>query len=310
MRALLKRGIAVLLAICLCMLCASCGKTSQSPQTPPTTAPTAPKKENPAPVPQELKILCIGNSFSADTIEHVANIAKAMGVKKVKLANMYIGGCSIKKHYDNAVNDKALYEYYYYDGLRWRTMVRKSIRYGINAEDWDWISIQHGTADGSRYTEEGSYDKLPDLVAHIRSLADKKTKIAFNMTWVGEPRSHEEYAKFGQNQKRYYQAVAKLTKELIVPMDGIDCVSPTGTAIQNARTSELGLLTRDNYHLSKDVGRYIAGLMFFKALTRTDISSIEWAPDGVSEYARAVAIESVNHAFERPFEITACTVKE
>ena len=40
---------------------------------------------------ETLKILTIGNSFSDDSMEYVANIALSLGIKKVVLGNLYIG---------------------------------------------------------------------------------------------------------------------------------------------------------------------------------------------------------------------------
>ncbi len=268
---------------------------------------TASAEEN---LPEEIKILCIGNSFSCDTIEHVANIALSLGVKKVTLGNLYIGGCSIKKHYANAVGDKHDYEYFYNTGSGWSSTYNHSIKDTLESESWDYVSIQHGTLDGSRYAEEASYTDLPELVEYVKSYLPEKTKIVFNMTWVGEPGSHEEMVAFGNDQLKYYNSVAALTSTLVANTKGIDIVSPTGTAIQNARTSFVGLLTRDNYHLSLKLGRYIAGLTFFKALTGADISSISWAPDGINAYMKSVALESAQNAINTPFSVTASVIEK
>ena len=42
-----------------------------------------------------LKILFIGNSFSADTAEYLYPVANNLGVENVKIGNLFIGGCSI-----------------------------------------------------------------------------------------------------------------------------------------------------------------------------------------------------------------------
>ena len=260
-------------------------------------------------LPEELKILCIGNSFSCDTVEHVANIALSLGVKKITLGNLYIGGCSIKKHYANAVGDVKGYEYYYNTGSGWTSTLNHSVKEILQSEDWDYVSIQHGTNDGSRYAEEASYSDLPALVEYIKGYVPAKTKIAFNMTWVGEPNSHEEMVAFGNDQLKYYNAVAALTSSLVVNTQGIDAVSPTGTAIQNARTASVGLLTRDNYHLSLKLGRYIAGLTFFGKLTGADISKVSWAPEGLTAYMREVALESALNALKTPFSVTPSKIE-
>ena len=38
--------------------------------------------------------MSVGNSFSVDTMEHVAGIALSLGVECIKLGNLYVGGCS------------------------------------------------------------------------------------------------------------------------------------------------------------------------------------------------------------------------
>ena len=47
-----------------------------------------------------MKILFIGNSFAEDTAEHAANVALSMGISKIKIGVLYIGGCSIEMHYE------------------------------------------------------------------------------------------------------------------------------------------------------------------------------------------------------------------
>ena len=100
-----------------------------------------------------------------------------------------------------------------------------------------------------------------------------------------------------------YNKIAELTKEHILTLRGIDVVSPTGTAIQNARTGGIGSLTRDGYHLSLGAGRYIAGMTFLKALTGADTSNIHW-PDNENDDVKKVAIEAVNNAIAEPFRIS------
>ncbi len=276
------------------------------PVLPITAVPTA----TAAQAPDSLKVLCIGNSFAVDTAEHVPNIALNAGVKSVKFATLYYGGCSINKHYTNAVNNNAPYEYYLNTGSGWTITPGHTILSALQSEEWDWISIQHGTGDGSRYAEEDSYANLENLINYVKANAVGNPKIAFNMTWVGEIGSHEELIySFNNNTTAYYEAICALTRDFISKTTGLDLISPTGTAIQNARTSEVGLLTRDNYHLSLKTGRYTAGLTFFKALTGFDISKITWAPGNMTDYMRDVAIESATNAIATPYAVTPSVIE-
>ena len=264
-----------------------------------------------AQAPETLKVLCIGNSFAVDTAEHVPNIALNAGVKNVKFATLYYGGCSINKHYNNAVNNNAPYEYYLNTGSGWTITPGHSILSALQSEEWDWISIQHGTGDGSRYAEEGSYANLANLISYVKENAVGNPKIAFNMTWVGEKGSHEELLNsFNNDTIAYYNAICALTRDFVAKTPGLDRISPAGTAIQNARTANVGLLTRDNYHLSLAMGRYTAGLTFFNALTGVDISGITWAPQGMTPYMKAVAIESATNAMATPYSVTQSVAEE
>lgn len=250
------------------------------------------------------RVLSVGNSFSVDTMEYVAEIAKACGFETVKLGNLYVGGCSIRRHFANVQEGAAIYEYFVNGGDGWSSSLEHTAEAIVKSEPWDVISIQHGSADGSRYAEAVYYEKLPALVAQLRAWAPQ-AKIAFNMTWVGEPYlTFSEIVDYGGDQQRLYEAIASLTETVVVPTEGIDLVSPTGTAVQNARAALDFELTRDGYHLSLDVGRYIAGLTFFKTLTGVSIDGISWAPSGVDEAVKAVAVAAANCAVQTPFAVT------
>ena len=84
-----------------------------------------------------------------------------------------------------------------------------------------------------------------------------------------------------------------------------ELIIPNATSIQNARTSVLGdTITRDGFHMSYDLGRYITGLMFVKKLLNLDIDNITYCPEGVTEEQKEIAIKAVNYAYNNPYQIT------
>lgn len=261
---------------------------------------------------KSINILSIGNSFGQDTMRHLDNIAKSAGIEDFKFANLYIGGCSIKRHHFNIANDIHLYEYQVNTGDGWSVTPGYSIRQAINETEWDIISIQHGTGDNSRYTSPESYEMLSPLVKEVKKIAKEKTKIAFNMAWVAEPDStHHEITSYNGNQSLMYQNLTKLTKELISTNPEIDVVSPTGTAIQNARTATDKLLTRDGFHLSYSFGRYIAGLTFMGALCGIDPCSVTWYPDKIlTEQEHKISQISAKNALLCPYSVTKIITEE
>ena len=255
---------------------------------------------------ESLKVLCIGNSFSVDTIEHVPNIALHSNVKNVKFGNLYIGGCSINKHFNNATNNLANYEYFVNEGKGWTSTLNHSIYEALQSESWDYISIQHGTADGSRYADINSYLNLENLIEYIKTNSLGNPKIVFNMTWVGERGSHEELLSvFNNDTKKYYEEICKLTRDKVSKCQGLDIVSPTGTAIQNARTSVFrDMICRDSScHLSLEFGRFIAGLTLVGCLTDADLTQVTNFLNLPLDM-HLVAIESAINALSNPFTIT------
>ena len=104
-------------------------------------------------------------------MEHTANILRSLGVTDFKLGNLYIGGCSINRHYNNAVHDLADYIYYTNSGDGWEKKEQVSIENAVKEDVWDIISIQHGTGDKSRYTSSESYENLLPLINCVKGLA-------------------------------------------------------------------------------------------------------------------------------------------
>ena len=251
-----------------------------------------------------MKILFVGNSFAVDTTEHAANVALSMGFENIKIGTLFVGGCSIVRHYNHAVGDMGVYVYYVNEGQGWSSTEGVKISDAVRSDDWDWIAIQHGTSCESRYTSIECYEKLAPLVDYLKELAPK-AKIAFNLTWMGESTfQHHEIISYGGNIALMRQKLEEVTAKVMEDNPKIDVLIPTGTAIENARTSKIGLLTRDCYHLSMDKGRYIAALTLISTLSGISPEKAAWAPEGVDEYTKKVALEAVKNAQAKPLEIT------
>ena len=102
-----------------------------------------------------------------------------------------------------------------------------------------------------------------------------------------------------------YNAIVDAVKSEIVPMQEFDFVIPSGTTVQNLRTSFVGdTLTRDGYHLST-LDRYAAGLTWYKMITGNEIDGISYVPStSITESQISAVKESVNNAIGNPYEIT------
>ena len=249
-----------------------------------------------------LKILAIGNSFSVDSMEYVYQVAKSAGIETVVLGNLYIGGCSLDTHYNNAVNNSGAYTYYTNSNGTWSSNDGVSIKTAVESDDWDFISMQQVSGNSGVESSYSNLDKLVDIVEPLNPSA----RLVWHMTWAYQKDSgHSDFAKYNKDQMTMYNAIVSVVQSQIVTDEKFDIVIPAGTSIQNVRTSYIGdTLTRDGYHLSYDYGRLIGSLTFVKALTGVSIDNVTYMPSGVDENELAVAIECVNNACATPFSVT------
>lgn len=254
-----------------------------------------------------LKILTIGNSFSDDAMQYVYEIAQSVGIK-VSLGNLFFGSCSVDRHADNLKYDREAYEYRVNTNGSWVTTPNFKMSDAIRSENWDFISVQPGSLNGTDTTSDGAYDRLGELTDGIRALATNASmQLCFNLFWSREAGSTEAaFLKAGQNTLEHYRALVRVTQETVMGKWGLGLVYPCGTAIQNARSSWLGQngLTRDSNHLSYGLGRYIAGLTLLCTLAEVDPGTVRWAPADVTADLQSIAVESVENALARPFEVT------
>ena len=249
-----------------------------------------------------LKILAIGNSFSDDTMEYVYQIATNLGVTNVKLGNLYVAGCSLETHLTNAQNDAATYTYRTNSNGTWNDITNYKLSDAIKSENWDYITFQQSSGDSGITS---TYNFLGELIEIVRPLNDT-AKFAWNMTWAYQSdSSHSAFSKYNNDQMTMYNSIVSAVKKKIDTNTDIDLVVPVGTAIQNARTSTVGdTLTRDGYHLTYDLGRYIAGVTFVAKLTSLDYTKLSYAPNGISEEEIAITKEVVKTALASPYDIT------
>lgn len=267
-----------------------------------------------------IKILAIGNSFSEDAMRWLYELAVRCGGTEVTLANLYIGGCSLQRHVDNIHADAKAYDYQKISrktGGVWEHSGEFSdqggnpfsIRQGLMDEDWDFITLQQVSGfsgDPSTFTADG-VDLLSLLVDYVRS-ARPSARLGWHMTWAYQQDSdHAEFARYGSKQETMYRAIVSTVQDTVLRNPHIQFVIPSGTAIQNLRTSFLGdILTRDGYHLSYYLGRYAASLTWLRRLTGWTAGEADWTPDE-NELPRAylpVIREAVEGALACPFAIT------
>lgn len=251
---------------------------------------------------REIKLLCLGNSFSIDSLEYLHQILTDMGYEKIVLGNLAMAGCSLETHYKNLNSDAAEYLYYYNDGKGWSETTNIKPHGVIENGDWDIISIQQASHDSGI---AGTYKYLPRILNKLDEL-EHSARYVWNMTWAYQQNSkHDAFYLYESDQIKMYQAIVTAVKKNVESDDRITAVIPAGTAIQNARASWKGdTLTRDGFHLSIPFGRYIAALTFAGVLTGESIENVNYRPAGLSEEERDLAVECAMLAIGEPYKVS------
>ena len=250
-----------------------------------------------------LKLLAIGNSFSEDAIEqNLFELAAAAGHQMV-IGNMYIGGCSLERHWGNAQSNKPDYDYRKIgiDGKMTRT-ANYTLDKALRDEQWDYVSLQQVSQLSGMYNSFQPY--LDSLIAYVRARVPATTKLIWHVTWAyAQNSTHGGFANYDRDQGKMYRAIVEGAQRLKKENAQFSLFVPVGTAIQNARTSFVGdHLNRDGFHLDLVLGRYTAACTWFECLFGTKVVGNRYAPKGLNKAQIAVAQWAAHLAVELPFE--------
>ncbi len=295
-----KRSLA-LLTVCFMLVASACTK-DLNPYNLPDADPAQYERGNREGV---IKILAIGNSFSEDAIEsHLYELAKEKNMKVI-IANMYIGGASLEVHKENVERSIPAYDYRKIglDGQK-KVYPKVSLDLAVEDEYWDYISFQQVSQNSGQL--ETIKNSLPAVYSYVKSkIKNPGVKYVYHQTWAyAQNSTHSGFTNYKNDQMEMYKAIVNVSKEVknIVP---IDIIVPSGTAIQNGRTSVVeDNFTRDGYHLAIPLGRYTAACTWFEKLFNTSVVGMKYRPEGVSSFEASIAQNAAHLAVLKPYEVT------
>lgn len=232
-----------------------------------------------------MKILSIGNSFSQDAQRYLHRIAEANG-HDLKSVNLFIGGCPLRKHYLNMLDDERAYSFEFNGEA---TGLSVSIREALKSDTWDYITLQQASHESFDFNNYTPYlEKLADFV-HTYC---PKTEILLHQTWAYEDGS-EKLAKMGFDSTEEMFAKIKQAYASAAELLGGARIIPCGQAMLNAFRKSPEIVYRDTYHANLGFGRYLLALTWYNTLLGKQTQSL--APtaldEDVSEADRKLAEE-------------------
>lgn len=216
-----------------------------------------------------MKILSIGNGFSRDAHYYLPRLAMENGVP-MELYNLFIGGCDLRRHWDNAIQNRQDY-LLEKDGVSTGCYV--SLVEALEMEPWDVITLQQAGRDSGRPQTYVPYlDRLGDLVRSCRLEA----KLYFHQTWAYEETSdHPGFAHYQNSGEEMFRRISDAAEMASKLLDAP--LIPVGKVIRALRVSVPAFdaakggisLYRDGLHLSMEYGRFAAAATWFFTLTGT-----------------------------------------
>ena len=226
-----------------------------------------------------IKILAIGNSFSQDAVEHLYEIGQAGGVDML-VGNLYIGGCSLETHWQNASTDAANYCYY----KTGEAPRNASIREALECEKWDYVTMQQASHDSGR--QDSYYPYINDLSDYVKSYAPQAEQV-IHQTWAYEiDSSHPGFQHYNNDQQDMFSALKDAYSRAAGAL-GFRII-PCGEAMQMARATTLfdyanggKSLCRDGFHASLTLGRYLLASVWYEFFTGRSILGNPYVPKSI-----------------------------
>jgi hypothetical protein len=226
-----------------------------------------------------IKILAIGNSFSQDATAYLHDLAEQGGIP-TKVVNLFIGGCSLERHWQNASGDLPEYEYEL-NGMSGSSGKKVSIKEALLEETWDFITLQQ--ASGYSGVIDSYYPYIKDLHEYVRNYAPESRQL-IHETWAYEiDSSHPHFELYGHSQVKMYEALKKAYQEAASDL-GLELI-PSGDLIQALRGTEPfnyakggPSLCRDGFHLNLTYGRYAAAALWYAVILKGGIDRSNFLP--------------------------------
>ena len=224
-----------------------------------------------------IKILAIGNSFSQDATHYLQQIAEADGVK-MKVTNLYIGGCSLERHWNNIQSEA---KEYLMEINGYSTEEYVSIQDALEMEEWDYIVTQQVSHDSGIIETYQPY--LDNVMKYVLEKVPS-AEFLLQETWAYETDSmHGGFCNYHQSQQEMYEKLSMAYKAVAK-----DCgvrLIPCGDIIQALRKKEPFLyghggmsICRDGFHVNVIYGRYLLAAVWYKTLTGNSICNNTYVP--------------------------------
>lgn len=222
-----------------------------------------------------MKLLAIGNSFSQDATYYLHQILQAAGIE-CEISNLYIGGCTLEKHWKNIEEDLQEYQLFI-NGVNTDRMV--TIRETLEEGGWDIILTQQ--ASGFSGWKDSYEPFLGNMLAYLRKMAPE-AKFFIHETWAYENDStHSHFARYNRSQQEMFERL-KDAYHTMADKYNLPLIL-SGELIQRIRqlpefASGEKSICRDGFHMHFIYGRYATACAWAKKIFGVTVTGNSYVP--------------------------------
>ena len=242
-----------------------------------------------------MKLLSIGNSFSQDSHKWLFQISQSAGAD-IYAVNLYIPSCSLERHWNCFVSQAEDYDL----EINGECIRKISVNEALTLEKWDVITLQQASPQCGDYSRYQPY--LNDLYKQVRSICPD-AKIYIHQTWSYEIdcdlKAYDNYDRSQRIMDERSMEAYRLASEAI----GVPLI-PCGDVVRYLRKNlpefdyaNGGMsINRDGFHLSRDYGRYAAGITWYAFLTGRDPREVSFVPVVEEQAANTELLKKIGQA--------------
>lgn len=214
---------------------------------------------------------------------------------------MFIGGCSLERHYNNSLSGNSDYEYRKIDASGKKTSTGGfTLEQALADEDWDVVTFQQCSPNSGQIQTYEPY--LKELIKFVKARTRKDCRLMFHQTWAyAKDATHPAFKDYDSDQNVMYEAIMDASRK--AAKKNRLAVIPCGSAIQNFRSfTKSDNATRDGFHLS-NAGRYTASCTWYEVLFDDIVFGSRYAPEGLDVDTIRAAQWSADAAVRKPYKV-------
>ena len=208
-----------------------------------------------------MKILSIGNSFSTDAQRYLNRISR-LNSCQIKSVNLYIGGCPLRRHYFNVLENEKAYDFQF-NGESTGLLV--SIKDALKSDAWDYVTLQQASTYSPIWE---SYEPYLETIAEYVKKYAPQAKLVVHKTWAYSA-EHIVNKGMAGTREDMYNALSVCYDKMAQAIDTALMI-PSGDVVEALIRNGITAPHRDGYHLSFGAGRLAVALLWYSLFSGED----------------------------------------